>query len=193
MTPEIVEGRFGAAAADAKAAQKAHLDGLAAESKALLDKLLRKSVGERFRALEESGDKLVLGDRRKLARSLRNEAPPRREIAATTATWFEIWRARLPYRAFPIAVLGLSFVVAVVLAATAYRHTPQEWVSISASQIIRVSMRSPDGEALSLDVSPGDRFALVRIESGQGVLRYWVDGEGYAEFQLPVDYLRKAS
>jgi len=192
MTPEIVEGQFDAAEADARAAKKAHQEALAAESKALLDELLKKTVNERLKSLEKPNPKLLRKDRRALVRSLLDAAPPRRTISATTATWFEIWRSRLPYRVFPLAVLGISTVAAVVLAVTAYRHTPQEWVSVVASQGFRVQARDPDGYAMAQDVSPGDRFALMRVENGQGTLRRWLTGQGYAVFQLPVENLQKA-
>ena len=193
MTPEIVEGRYGAAEAAAKAARKVVRDALVAESKALLDQLLKKSVKERLEELEKPNLKLIPGDRRKLVRSLQMAAPPRREIVATMASRLEIWRSRLPYRVFPMAVLGISFAAAVVLAATAYHHTPQEWVTVTTSQVFSVQASGPDGYALALDVSPGERFALMRIENGQGILRYWLAGQGYAEFRMSVQYLQKAS
>jgi len=86
MTPEIVEGRYGAAEAAAKAARKVVRDALVAESNALLDQLLKKSVKERLEELEKPNLKLIPGDRRKLVRSLQKAAPPRREIVATMAS-----------------------------------------------------------------------------------------------------------
>ena len=192
MTPEIVEGRYGAAEAAATAARKVVRDALVAESKALLDQLLKKSVKERFEELEKPNLKLIPADRRKLVRSLQDGEPPRREIVATMASRLEIWRSRLPYRVFPMAVLGISFAVAVFLAATAYRHTPQEWVAVATSQTFSIQASGPDGYTRDLDVSPGERYALIRVEGGQGILRYWLPGQGYAEFRLPVENLRKA-
>ena len=51
----------------------------------------------------------------------------------------------------------------------------------------------PDGYAFALDVSPGERLALMRVENGQGILRYWLAGQGYAEFRMSVQDLQKAS
>jgi len=190
MTPEIVEGRYDAAEAEAKAARKVVRDARIAESKAVLDQLLMKSADERLDAIGKSDLKLIPADRRKLARSLQMAAPARRQIVATMASRWEIWRSRLPYRVFPMSVLGLSFAVAVALAATAYRHTPQEWVT--ASQSLDVEASGPDGYARELNVSPGERVALMRVDGDQGVLRYWLPKEGYAEFRLPVAYLLKS-
>ena len=70
MTPEIVEGRYGAAEAAAKAARKVVRDALVAESNALLVQLLKKSVKERLEELEKPNLELIPADRRKLVRSL---------------------------------------------------------------------------------------------------------------------------
>ncbi len=188
MTPEIVEARYRAAQADARAAREAYRAALNTRSKALLDKLLKKPPADRLQALENSGEKLLRAHRRILMRSLWNAEPARREIIATTASWYEVWRSRLPYRVFPMAVVGLSLGVAIVLAVTAYHHTPLKWVTVNASEAFSVRAQGPNNDSFNLDVLPGERFALMRTEGDKGVLRYWLDGEGYAEFQLTLEY-----
>ena len=90
MTPEIVEGRYGAAEAAAKAARKVVRDALVAESKALLDQLLKKSVKERLEELEKPNLELIPADRRKLVRSLQMR---RRRDGRSWPPWPAAWRS----------------------------------------------------------------------------------------------------
>jgi hypothetical protein len=192
MTLETLGERYVAARSDAKAARNEYLRVLKSESGALRDKLLKKPLGDRFKALEESGQKLLAADRRTLMRSLKNATPEKRAIAATTASRYEIWRSRLPFRIFPLIVCTIAVATGAFLIAVGYHHTPEESVTIAAAERFQVKARGPDGELSDFTVTPGDRFALVRIEGGEGILRRWVPSQGYADFQVPVQYLRQS-
>jgi hypothetical protein len=185
-----LDARYDAAKGDAARAAKEDSDVKRAESKLLLDGLLRKSVAERFRAVADSGPKLFRVHRRELMRSLQSEAPAKRTIAAATASRFEIWRSRLRHRRFALAMVGFAVVTILILGVTAYRHTPQRWVTVKSEQDLPVSWVGLDGETSNGTIKPESRYVLSRIEGDLGVLQIWVANRGYLEIRLPVKFLQ---
>jgi hypothetical protein len=188
--PETVGERLAAAQSAAKEASSELSQTLKSESRARVEKLLEKSVAYRYKALEDNGLKLLQADRRELVRSVRDARAPKRDIAATTASRVEIWRSQLPYKIFPLLVSGIAIVAAIGLAAVAYHRTPQQWVTIATDRSFAVQASGPDGELADRTVAPGDRFALVRVEGNDGIVRDWVAEKGYRELRVPLQYLQ---
>ncbi|WP_158809657.1 hypothetical protein [Beijerinckia sp. L45] len=188
-----VTAQYAAAEAQAAAARKADAAAKREASKKALDRLLKKPMSERFESIADPKLALTPAHRRELVRSLENAVPEQRAIIATTASRFEIWRARLPYRVIPLAMAGAVIIALFASAVTAYRHTPKQWVVIDSTEPVRVDWTSPEGLMSSETAAPGSKYVLARIEGNVAILRYWVSGTGYAEGRVPLQYLRAAN
>lgn len=189
-TPASVRARI------AQAGRVANESVVAAErdSRAALDGFLARSLEQRFAALEEGAAQLLPEHRRELLNSLRGKTDgPVRAAARPVvrhASWFAVWRGRLPFRVRPLArnsLLVLCLGTAVILA---YRRTPVSWAEIQSPQDITTSWGMSDGRIVGDRLVAGHAYGVMRLAGGMAELRDWRPGESYANARVPVGWLR---
>lgn len=146
-----------------------------------LARLLRGTVAARFAAFDDPNSPLTPEDRGKLLQALERQPPPARPISAGTASRLAIWRSRLPYRAVPWTVRGLSAILVVGLAVLAWHRTPERSIEVTGTEAQPVRWQLPGGDYQDSRLNPGERYVLVRQESTYGLLRRWYPGRGYGE------------
>ncbi len=182
ITPKT---QIAAAVADVQRAEAAD----AAASRATLDRLRSLSVHKRFEALADDTIKLNPEDRRALVQSLREGAPARRPITATTASRWALFQARLPYRVVPLTLAALALTTGLVVILVARARTPESWVRSRYAQDIAATFRGADGQVLADSLVAGQRYARLRQEGGAVTLRLWVSRVGYATASVPSDWV----
>lgn len=182
-------GRVAVARNEAKEAGTAE----AKASKAVLEKLLRQSVENRFAAFESEAGRLLPADRRTLLASIKNaDLPARRGPVGGTASRLAVWRARLPYQVAGLAASGLALGFALIGLVVAIRNTPSHAVEIVTTYPIPAQFRRMDGIIVADRLEPKTRYVAVSDRGGQTVLRLWLPRQGYATASVPSDWLRPA-
>lgn len=147
-------------------------------SAARLAKLLTLSPQERVRSLDDSG--LTLFDREQLARSVEDALPRSRpqRFASPAFDAGKAWRLlafhrRLLLRSFvalaPLVYFGTQAVLA----------TPAQTVPVTVEVPLHVNWSMPGGFQQWIDTSADSEEVWVRV-NGQGYLRRWIPGQGYA-------------
>ncbi len=194
--PDDAEQKVTARLAEARAAFETADGAVMKESKKRLDALLRLPVTERFKAIETADPTLAPEHRRALLRSIREGSRPTsgaRVISVTVASRWEVFLSRLPYRVVPLAIAAMLVLAAVVLITLARQRTPERWVEVASRQDAPARWRQPGGTQVDGRIVAGRKYALTRRIGAEGVLRDWVPGQGYAETQVPLDWVREAS
>ena len=176
--------------AAAQRAERAAADHVAQVSAQALAKLLRGGPEARFAALADPASCLTPEHRGQLLASLRGQAAPARPISAATASWWAIWRSRLPYRVVPLALRGIGAAALIGLGLLAWHRTPAGWVTITGRQALLAPWQLPDGSRSETTLTPGQHYPLVRWEGEVGILRLWLPGRGYAETRVGRAYLQ---
>lgn len=177
-----------AAKVDAVSAQDAD----AAASLSTLNRLRGLSISKRFEAFGDDTIKLTLEDRRTLLQELKQGAPARRPIPATTAGHWALFRARLPYRVVPLTLSALVLVTTIVVVFIARARTPEYWVRSRYAQDIAAEFRATDGKLLAHSLVAGRRYALISQDDTMATLQLWVPRVGYAMATVPRNWIEQA-
>lgn len=185
LTPRT---QIAAAQADVRRAEVAD----AAASRATLVRLRGLSVNKRFEALADDTIRLTPEDRRSLLQSLKEGAPARRPVAATTASRWALFQARLPYRVVPLTLSALALTTSLGVILVARARTPESWVRSRYAQDIVAEFRGADGRVIADSLVTGRRYARLRQEGGAVTLRLWVPLIGYGAASVPSDWIEPA-
>lgn len=185
---QSVADRVSDARRDAKQA-KADVE---AVSRRRLDELKRRSVEDRFKALGENAPELLPQHRRELLRTLQGQEIARSvPINAGFASRWELFRARLPYRVVPLALIGFTSVIGIGLVQLSRTRTPAYWVVSRYTEPVQATFTLSTGQLAFDRLEPGERYAVLPRDAGTANLRRWVPGTGYATAQVPSLWLNR--